>query len=291
MATESDIAWRIASRFVAGESLEEVLEVALRLKRRRAAVEVDYLGESVRDTRQAEASRDEYLLLLGGLAAAGVDGHVSLKLTQMGLDLDDSFCLANVEAVVSRAEALGGFVWFDMEGSDYTDQTIDFYLRVRAAHPNVGIALQAYLYRTYSDVRRVLSEAGTVRLVKGAYMEPPSVAYPTKRDVDWNFLELSQLLLSSGSFQTLGTHDEKIIDRVIEYAEANHIDREAFEFQMLYGVRRDLQERLLAQGSRVRVYVPYGDQWYPYFMRRLAERPANLLFLLGNLARETGGRR
>lgn len=288
MASGSSLAWRIASRFVAGECLEEALKASLELNRRGAAVELDYLGENVEDRRQAEESRNAYLRLLEGIASTGVDGHVSLKLTQMGLDLDEALCGDSVDEVVSRVDALGSFAWFDMEGSGYTDRTIETYLRVRAAHPNVGIALQAYLYRTKADVHNVLSAGGTIRLVKGAYNEPSTVAYPAKRDVDRNYERLAEVLLSSGSLQAIATHDEKMIQRVIEYASVNRVDHRGFEFQMLYGVRRDLQERLLAEGYRLRVYVPYGGQWYPYFMRRLAERPANLFFLLGNLVREAG---
>ena len=291
LATGNGLAWRIASRFVAGEKLEDALTAALELKHRGAAAELDYLGENVASRQQAEVSRNEYLRSTDRLAAAGVDGHVSLKLSQMGLDLDEDLCRTNVEAIVSSAETLGIFVWFDMEGSNYTDRTLEYYSRVRKAHPNVGIALQAYLYRTVADVSRVLSIGGTIRLVKGAYLEPHSLAYPSKKDVDLNYQRLSEVLLSSRDYHAIATHDEWMISHVIDYAKASQIDRQQFEFQMLYGVRRDLQERLLAGGYRLRVYVPYGVEWYPYFMRRLGERPANLLFLLGNLAREAVLRR
>jgi proline dehydrogenase len=288
IATHSGIAWRIASRFVAGETVDRAIEVAADLSRRGASAELDYLGENVTDLRQAAAARDNYLELLDRVEAAGLDGDVSLKLTQMGLDVDYRLCRENVETIARRAESLGRVAWLDMEGSAYTDRTIETYLQVRSARASLGIALQGYLFRTKADVNRILSAEGTIRLCKGAYSEPSSVAYPSKKDVDRSFAELSEVLLCSRSFQAIATHDENMIRHVIEFARANGVDRKFFEFQMLYGVRRDLQEKLLADGYRLRVYVPYGGQWYPYFMRRLAERPANLFFLLGSLAREAG---
>ncbi len=283
----SNLIWNaVGSRFVAGERLEDAIKAALELGRRGADVELDYLGENVQDLPQARAAGEVYLDLLERLKAAGLTSHISLKLTQMGLDVDADLCRSNLEAVVGRAEALGSFVWIDMEGSDYTDRTIETYLQLRAGHPGLGIALQAYLYRAKADLHRILSAGGTVRLTKGAYNEPASIAYPSKRDVDLSFQRLSELLLSSGTFQAIATHDEKMIRHAIEYARSNGVDRRAYEFQMLYGVRRDLQESLLREGYRVRVYVPYGSQWYPYFMRRLAERPANVFFLLGSVLRE-----
>lgn len=291
IATNSSLAWRFASRFVAGVTLDSAIEAARELNRKGASVELDYLGESVLDRRQAEEAAACYLHLLDAIATAGVDAHVSLKPSQMGQELSDDLCYQNVERIVQRAEEYGSFVWVDMESSSFTERTIRLYAALRPDHRNVGIALQSYLLRCKADVRRIVALGGTIRLCKGAYQEPPQVAYRDKRDVDRNYALLSEMLLDSGSFQALGTHDERMIDHAIHYANTRGIDRQAFEFQMLYGVRRDLQERLVQDGYKLRVYVPFGHQWYPYFMRRLAERPANLLFLVGNLVREAAPRR
>lgn len=288
MVANSTLARRIATRFVAGETVDSAIRSAISLKRRRAAIELDYLGENVTDAAQAEAARDSYLDLLNRLHAARLDGQISLKLTQMGLDVEADLCIANVEAIATRASSLGSFLWMDMEGSDYTDSTLEAYERVRMSHPNVGVALQAYLYRTKADLRKVLSIGGTVRLCKGAYSEPASLAYPDKADVDQSYESLMEALLSSRRYQAIATHDPRMIGHAIKYAAQTGIGKDLFEFQMLYGVRRDLQDSLLADGYQVRVYVPFGEQWYPYFMRRLAERPANLFFLLGSLFREGG---
>ncbi len=291
IATNSKIAWRFASRFVAGVTLDSAIEAAREINRRGASVELDYLGESVLDRRQAEDATDSYLKMLDAIAAARVDAHVSLKPSQMGQELSDDLCYENIETIVRRAEELGNFVWVDMEGSPFTERTVRMYRALRSAHQNVGIALQSYLFRSKADVREIIALGGTIRLCKGAYREPPQVAFRDKRDVDRNYARLSEMLLESGHFQALGTHDEKMIDHAISFAQTRGIDRQAFEFQMLYGVRRDLQERLVQDGYKLRVYVPFGDQWYPYFMRRLAERPANLFFLVGSLAREVASRR
>lgn len=288
IAVGNPLARSIASRFVAGETLSQAIAAARVLRQRGMSVEMDYLGENVTDAGQAEAARDAYVALLERMARDGVGGDVSMKLSQMGMGVDRDLCASNVEAVVSRAASLGGVVWLDMEGSGYTDATLEMYERIRASHANVGVALQAYLYRTRADLSQVLSIGGTVRLCKGAYAEPPSVAYPSKRDVNRNYAELAEILLESGRHHAIATHDEEMVTHVIEYARRHRINEDQFEFQMLYGIRRDLQERLLAQGFIVRSYIPYGEEWYPYFMRRLAERPANLLFLLGSIVREVG---
>lgn len=286
IATNSSLAWRFASRFVAGETLDSAIEATREINRRGASVELDYLGESVLDRRQAKEAANAYLRMLDAIAASGVDSHVSLKPSQMGQGLSDDLCYQNIERVVERAESYGNFVWVDMESSAYTERTVRMYKGLRARHENIGVALQSYLHRCKADVREIVALGGTVRLCKGAYQEPPQVAFRDKRDVDRSYAILSEVLLGSGRFHALGTHDEKMIDHALRFAQAHGIDRRAFEFQMLYGVRRDLQERLVRDGYGLRVYVPFGDQWYPYFMRRLAERPANLLFLMGNLARE-----
>ncbi len=287
LATGSGLARSIASRFAAGETIESAIRVARKLDQRGAAAELDCLGENVADARRAEAARDCYLDLLDQLRDAGLQGDVALKLTQMGLDVDEGLALASTAAIASRAEVLGSAVWLDMEGSSYTDRTLEIYSRLRADHPNLGVALQAYLYRTKADLRHVLSIGGMVRLCKGAYMESPSVAYARRADVDRNFATLTEMLLASRTFQAIATHDQRMIRHATEFARIQGIAKNGFEFQMLYGIRRDVQERLLADGYRLRVYVPFGTEWYPYFMRRLAERPANLLFLIGSLLRES----
>ncbi len=286
VATKSRVARRISSRFIAGDTLPEAVAATKQLNTRGLTVELDFLGESVTDRGQAEAARDTYLEMLAGIAAGGANSQVSLKPSQMGQALDDQLCYDNIEKVVLKAEELGNFVWVDIEDSPTIDRTIKLFKALRAEHSNVGIAIQAYLHRSRKDVQEIIDIGGTIRLVKGAYQEPASVAFPDKKDVDRSYKLLSDMMLSSGLFQTFGTHDEKMIQHVIEYAQAHDIDKEKFEFQMLYGVRRDLQERLATDGYKVRLYVPYGDRWYPYFMRRLAERPANVIFMLGSVVRE-----
>ncbi len=286
LATKSRLAKGISSRFVAGHTLEQAVAATKELNQRGATVEMDFLGESVTDPRQAEAATNTYLEMLDGITGAGIESQVSLKPTQMGLALGDELCYGNILKIVQRAERHGNFVWVDIEDSPTIDRTLRLFKRLRARHENVGIALQSYLYRTRKDVEEVLSAKGTIRLVKGAYREPPEVAFPNKKDVDRAFMLLTDALLSSGLYHAIATHDEKMIRHAIDFARDRGIGKDRFEFQMLYGVRRDLQEQLLRDGCRLRLYVPYGEQWYPYFMRRLAERPANLIFLMGNVVRE-----
>ncbi|MHB0869346.1 MAG: proline dehydrogenase family protein [Chloroflexota bacterium] len=290
LTTGAGITRRMALRFVAGDRLDDAIAVGREINRRGAEAEIDYLGENVTAPGQAEASANVYLELLERIATSAVGAQLSLKLTQMGLDLDPALCRQNVERIVNRASELGNFVWIDMESSDYTDRTLEIYRELRSRHSNVGVAIQSYLFRSKSDVLDLLAVGGTVRLCKGAYLEPPGVAFAEKGDVDRSFVVLSEMLLCSRRLQAIATHDERMIERVIRFAGDNDIDRGVYEFQMLYGVRRDLQERLVAGGHRLRVYVPFGSEWYPYLMRRLAERPANLAFLLSNLAREGRGR-
>ena len=286
VATQSRLAKGISSRFVAGDTLDEAVAATKELNRRGIKVEMDYLGESVTDRRQAETAAAAYLEMLDGIAASGADSQVSLKPTQMGLAIGEELCYANINRIVERGDRYGNFVWVDIEDFPTVDATLGIYRELRSQHSNVGIALQSYLYRTRKDLQEILALGGTVRLVKGAYQEPPEVAFPDKRDVDRAFRLLTEQLLCSNRFHAIGTHDEKMIQHAIEFAAAHGIPKESFEFQMLYGVRRDLQEQLTRDGYLLRLYVPYGEQWYPYFMRRLAERPANLLFLIGNVARE-----
>jgi len=290
LSTRVGPARRAAMRFVAGERLEDAIAVSRELSRQGASAEIDYLGENVRSRKQAEAAAGVYLRLLDRIATEGVDAQVSLKPTQTGLDLGQEICLANLKRIVETAAGLGNFVWLDMEGSGYTDLTLEIYRQLRAEHSNVGVALQSYLYRSEKDVQDVLAMGGTVRLCKGAYMESPRVAYPRKADVDRNFVRLAEVLLSSHRFQAIATHDQNMVVRVVRFARDNGIPPRQYEFQMLLGVRRDLQQRLVREGYRLRVYVPYGSEWYPYLMRRLAERPANLLFILSSVAKEAVSR-
>jgi len=278
----------MSRRFVAGETLEEAIEAISSLNQRGILATIDHLGENVTSKEEARQVVEEYLRALDGLVESGVDSGVSLKLTQMGLDIDCSFCQGNVAQVVEKAKRYGIFVRIDMEGSPHTERTIQVYRALRQRYENVGIAIQSYLYRSEDDVRQMIPQGLNVRLCKGAYDEPPNIAFPDKRDVDANLMKLMEMLLTeearkAGCYPALATHDEKIINWCRGHVQNQGIGKEGFEFQMLYGIRPQLQQELADQGYRVRAYVPYGNSWYPYLMRRLAERPANLLFLLGNL--------
>jgi proline dehydrogenase len=250
------------------------------------AITLDHLGESVASLEEAAEARDVYLDALAALHDAGIEGNVSLKLTQFGLDFSYDQCRANVEQLVLRAASLNGFVRVDMESSAYTQRTIDLVADLHARNRAVGVVIQACLYRSRNDIEELCRRAIRVRLCKGAYLEPASVAFPRKSDVDRNFVELMKLLLDRGAHPAIATHDESIIRQTEAYAAERGIPRAAFEFQMLYGIRRDLQRRLAAEGYRLRLYVPFGKAWYPYYMRRLAERPANVLFIARNLFRQ-----
>ena len=276
-------------RFVAGETLPEALDALARLRARGLVTTVDILGESVTTVDAARAAADRYLEVLAALADRGLDRNVSVKLTQIGLDVDPDACRENLLRIVARAAELEAFVRVDMEDHLRTDRTLALVREAQAAHPNVGVVLQAYLRRTAADVAEMNRERIRVRLCKGAYDEPAEVAFPHKADVDDSFRRLVEALLREGEHPAIATHDELLISWVRGYTEREGIDRTRFEFQMLYGVRRDLQEHLARQGFTVRVYVPFGTEWYPYFMRRLAERPANVFFMAQSVLRE--GRR
>ncbi len=276
---------RLAARFIAGENLEDALRTVRRLTGDGFEVTLDYLGESVQEAAAAEEACRVYQAILDRLAADGVRSHVSVKLTQLGLALDEALALRSLQAICERAARHRNFVRVDMEGSPYTDATLRVFRAVNAPREVLGIAVQAYLYRTEKDVDELLKFEARIRLVKGAYKEPDSIAFPRKQDVDSNFQKLAEKLLSSGIYHAIATHDDRLIAATQAFAKAHNIPPGRFEFQLLYGIRRRLQRELLRQGMRVRVYVPYGRQWYAYFMRRLAERPANLLFLLRNLFR------
>jgi proline dehydrogenase len=285
---------RIASRFVAGESLDDAVTAVRGLNDRHISASLDLLGESVASPEDARVATKAYVQLLDRIAAERLDANVSVKLTALGLDIATDLCVANVRQILTRARDVGNFVRLDMEGSAYTERTLTLF--ETCFHPEfpeqVGIVLQSYLYRTGEDVDRALQLKCRVRLCKGAYRESPAVAFPEKRDVDAAYLHCMERLLRAGNYPGIATHDERIIEDTIRLARSARISPDRFEFQMLYGVRRDLQERLVREGWGMRVYVPYGTRWYPYLMRRLAERPANVLFILGNLARERrGGRR
>jgi proline dehydrogenase len=276
---------RLARRFVAGETLEEALGVAQRLKAEGIAVTLDHLGESVSTLEEARAARDVYLKALGALDDAGLEANVSIKLSQFGIGVSAAECMANVEQLVQEAGARRGFVRVDMESSDYTDRTLDLVTAIHSRHGSTGTVIQAYLYRSRADIERLNGLGIRVRLCKGAYLEAAEVAFPQKADVDRNFVELMRLLIDHGAYPAIATHDQKMIAATKEYVETRNFPRDSFEFQMLYGIRRDLQRRLVAEGYRLRLYVPFGRAWYPYYMRRMAERPANVMFILRNLLR------
>lgn len=283
LITTVPITKQLADRFVAGESVFEAVEAVRALNTRGIRATLDVLGESVSTSDGARRAADNYLRLLDVIAEAGVDSNVSLKLSQMGLDVDPALCRDNMLRILERAEASGSFVRIDMEDSAYTQPTLDLFAGLYAIHQNVGVVIQAYLYRSRQDVEDLIERGVKVRLCKGAYAEPASVAYPHKEDVDHAYAELMEHLMLHGSYPAIATHDEKLIDRAVQLADRLGIERSRFEFQMLYGVRRDLQDRLASAGYNVRVYVPFGREWFPYFMRRMAERPANLGFVLANL--------
>lgn len=283
------LARRVARRFVAGESIEEAMAATQALNARGMMVTLDYLGESVTDEEIAAAARDEILRLLDRIDATGVDANVSVKLSQLGLRIQRELALENLRQILSRAQDYGNKIRIDMEESELVDVTLEMYrtLRDDMGFQNVGVVIQSYLYRSERDVSKLIEEGAWVRLCKGAYAEPPDIAFPNKADTDANYVKLSQMMLSkeareNGVYLGIATHDEKMIQAALDYAEREGISPAEYEFQMLYGIRRDLQENLVAQGYRVRTYVPYGTAWYPYFVRRLAERPANLWFFISN---------
>ncbi len=282
----SATARRLSSRFVAGNTLAEALDVSRRINGEGLAITLDHLGENVTSLDEAAQSREVYLHTLSEIHSAGIQGNVSLKLSQFGIDLSEGACRENVRELVAAAANIDSFVRIDMEGSAYTDRTLEIVTDLHARHGACGAVVQAYLYRSERDIDCLCRERIRVRLCKGAYLEPVAVAFQTKADVDRNFARLAKKLLSEGEYPAIATHDPGMIEETIAHAAANGISPERFEFQMLYGIRRDLQKRLVSQGYRLRLYVPFGEAWYPYFMRRLAERPANVLFLARNLFRQ-----
>ena len=278
---------KMTTRFVAGEDMAEAVAAIREINARGAAASFDHLNESVASVAETEAEVREYNRVLASIDDTGIRSNVSIKLTQFGLEIDPELAYRNARAVVAEAAQRGNFVRVDMEQSGVTQTTIDIFKRLRSEFDlnTVGIVLQSYLRRTYDDVQDLLKIPARIRICKGAYNEPPEVAFPDKKDVDENYVRVMRVLLSSGVYHGIATHDPAMIDATINHAAQAGIGKEAFEFQMLYGVRRDLQVQLVRDGYNMRVYVPYGKHWYPYFMRRLAERPANVWFVMKNLLR------
>jgi proline dehydrogenase len=274
---------QVTARFIAGENIDDALAAIRVLNRQGVTATFDHLGESTTLEAQAVADTQAYMHALRRIDESGIESNVSVKPTQLGLDIDEELCYRNLRDIVAEAARLKNFVRIDMEDSTKTDATLRLLRRLRADYDNVGVVLQAYLYRTEKDLEEVLGMGSRVRLCKGAYDEPAEVAFPEKAEVDANYIKLMKRLLTSGIYHGIATQDEKMIVATKEFAARENISRDAFEFQMLYGVRRDLPVQLAQEGYRVRTYVPYGEHWYPYFMRRLAERPANVWFVLKNL--------
>lgn len=287
------LAKSFANRFVAGESLDSALTAVARLNARGITASLDLLGESVHNEAEARAAGEGYIRMLDRIHERKADANVSVKLTAMGLDISEDLCVAIMHKILQRARDYSTFVRIDMESSEYAQRTLDqFEGRLYPAYrEHVGIVLQSYLYRTFADVERANLVKARVRLCKGAYKEPETVAYPDKKDVDASYIRCMHELMLHGNYPGIATHDEAIIREAKRFAKARDIAPNRYEFQMLYGVRRDLQDQLVREGYRMRVYVPFGTQWYPYLMRRLAERPANVAFLTGNVFKEMVGKR
>ncbi len=301
MVTNWGFAWRVASRFVAGTSLNEALRVIQELNARGIQVTLDHLGEHTLRPEEASEATDAILNMLDELQSAEARANISVKLTQLGLGLDEGLCARNLERILARARQCRNFIRIDMEDTPYTDKTLHLYYEMRRrGYENVGVVLQSYLYRSEADARQLLKEQARIRLVKGAYQEPRAKAFPRKAEVNANYDLLAKMLIDAavaagaprlsldGRFPPLpaiATHDEERIAFARQYAQRVGLPKEALEFQMLYGIRRDLQERLVQEGYPLRIYVPFGTHWYPYFMRRLAERPANLWFFVSHLFR------
>jgi proline dehydrogenase len=289
-AERSAIGQRLSGRFVAGTEISDAVRVTQAVNRAGMAVSIDNLGENVTNPDEARHSAQLYHQILDAITANGLNANISLKLTHMGLDVDESLARELVSGLVAKAASMNppGFVRVDMEGSPYTQRTLDFVheLHRRPGHGNsVGTVIQAYLKRSEADVEKLLSEGIRIRLCKGAYKEPASIAYEKKSEVDASYIRLMKMLMKSGTYHGLATHDENIIHEAESFARSENIPPDAFEFQMLYGIRRDLQQNLVRDGWRMRVYVPFGTEWYPYFMRRLGERPANVFFVARNMLR------
>ena len=286
-ATRFRLFKKVTTRFVAGDTIDEVIPFIRQINSENSTASFDHLNEAVGSVAEAEQEVNEYLTILAKIDEQKIRSNVSIKLTQFGLGLDPEIAYRNARRVVEEAHRRGNFVRVDMEDSNVTQVTIDIFKRLRAEFGlnDVGIVLQSYLYRTLKDAEELVKLPARIRICKGAYNEPPEVAFPDKKDVDANYIKVMQVLLSSGVYHGIATHDPKMVDATIDFATREGVGKEKYEFQMLYGVRRDLQRQLARDGFNVRIYVPYGKHWYPYFMRRLAERPANIWFVLKNLAK------
>ena len=286
-ATGFKVFKKLTTRFVAGETIDEAINFIREINAEGCSASFDHLNESVASAAEADQEVAEYLSILAKIDETRINSNVSIKLTQFGLGLDHEVAYKNARRVVEDAQRRGNFVRVDMEDSAVTQVTIDIFKRLRAEFgiDDVGIVLQSYLRRTFADAQELTKIPARIRICKGAYNEPPEVAFPDKKDVDDNYVRVMQLLLESGTYHGIATHDPKMIEATINFASREGIGKEKFEFQMLYGVRRDLQRQLARDGYNMRIYVPYGKHWYPYFMRRLAERPANIWFVLKNLAK------
>jgi proline dehydrogenase len=276
-----------ASRFIAGETIERAIATSRELQAQGLLITLDYLGESVKTLEEAQAATQEYVRLMDVIVKAGIERNISLKLTQLGIDVDRATCVDNLRRILEPASKCDFYVRIDMENSPYTQRTLEIFETLwEQGYRSVGVALQAYLHRTERDVRRMNELGARVRLVKGAYKEPPVVAFQKKADVRAQFVKLAHLLIDEGTYPAIATHDPEAIDDVCRYAKQRRTPFDRFEFQLLYGIRRDLQLSLVKEGHKVRVYVPFGREWFPYFMRRLGERPANVAFVLRSLLRE-----
>jgi proline dehydrogenase len=289
-ATRTAFVRRSVSAFMPGERLEDAMAAAVALQTQGIHAIFTKLGENLTSITDAEEVTVQYLEVLDKVQAAGLDAHISVKPTQLGLDLDKELCFRNLQRLIDRAEERTNFVWIDMESSPYVDPTLDLFRRTRARSARIGIALQAYLYRTEKDIQSLLPLGCAIRMVKGAYLEPPDVAYPKKEDVDENFYKLSCQLLSdearrAGGLLHIATHDPRLVDRLAAFVDQHHVPNSAYEFAMLYGIQRPLQQRLVQAGRPLRVLVAYGEYWFAWYMRRLAERPANVWFVLKNVFR------
>jgi len=284
-ATRFQVFKKLTTRFVAGETIDEAVEFIREINADGCSATFDHLNESVGSAAEADSEVSEYLNILGQIDKTQINSNVSIKLTQFGLGLDPELAYKNARRIVEEANRRGNFVRVDMEDSNATQATIDIFKRLRSEFGlnDVGIVLQSYLRRTHTDAQELVKLPARIRICKGAYSEPPEVAFPDKKDVDENYVRVMQLLLASGTYHGIATHDPKMIEATVNFVAREGIGKDKFEFQMLYGIRRDLQRQLARDGYNMRVYVPYGKHWYPYFMRRLAERPANVWFVLKNL--------
>ena len=281
----SSLSRRVVRRFVAGESLDDAVPAVRAVNQAGCLASLDCLGESVASESEARAAAAVYASMFDRVASEHLDCNVSLKLTQLGLDISQPLCESLLEEIIARAVAHRNFIRIDMEGSAYTERTINICKRMQAKTDAIGTVLQSYLYRTEKDARDLTAAGVRLRLVKGAYKEPPNIAFPQKSDVDANYVKVMKILLTSGLYHGIATHDPQMHQATKEFAKEKGIRNDQFEFQMLYGIRTDLQQQLIREGYRLRVYIPYGTDWFPYFMRRLAERPANLKFFVSNLFR------